>query len=117
MVDRSLLNGFEEMVTFIMKFEKPFYSVSMVRSCLRKACPEKIHSQIKVMRAFKDSMGACFDVPSSIASYFEEIFKHMMEERRTDYTVYRATTLPELKEDDNRMMMGNQGGYGGYGGG
>ena len=43
MIDRSLLNGFEEMVTFIMKFEKPFFSVSMVWSVLRRTCPEKVH--------------------------------------------------------------------------
>lgn len=106
MIDRSLLNGFEEMVTFIMKFEKPFYSVSMVWSILKRECPDKIVGQIKVMRAFKDMIGACFDVPSNIAVHFEDIFKNIMEERRANYQVYRATELPELKEDDNRMMGG-----------
>ena len=62
-------------------------------------------------------MGACFDVPSPVANMFEDIFKHMQEERRTDFTVNRATSLPELKEDDNRLMQGGgSGGYGGYGG-
>ena len=118
MIDRSLLNGFEDMITFQMQFEKPFFSVSMVRSVLRRACPDDINNQIKFIRAFKDMTGACFDVPSASAQHFEDIFKHMQEERRCDFEVSRASKLPELKEDEQRPMMGGQGGYSnGYGNG
>ena len=103
MQDRSLLNGFEDMVTFTMQLGKPFYSVSIVWSILKRCCPD-MHGQIKVMRAFKDMTGACFDVPSSLAEKFEAIFQHMQEERRVDFEVARAMKLPELKEDDTRMM-------------
>ena len=77
----------------------------MVWSILRRETPDKINSQIKLMRSFKDMMGACFDVPSAIAPQFEDIFKYLQEERRTNYEVFRATSLPELKEDD-RVMGG-----------
>ena len=55
------------MVTFQMVLEKPFYSVSMVWNMIRRYVPEQISSQVRVMRAFKDMTGACFDVPSDIA--------------------------------------------------
>ena len=55
------------MVTFQMTLEKPFYSVSMVWNVLRRYTPENYVTQVKVMRAFKDMTGACFDVPAPIA--------------------------------------------------
>ena len=113
--DRSLLNAQENMVTFKLVLERPFYSVSMVWNVIRKYVPDQISSQVRVMRAFKDMTGACFDVPSDYAQRFEDIFKYEESERRCDFKMCRAKELPELKEDDR--MMGNQGGYGGgYGG-
>ena len=64
---RSMLNGQEGMVTFQMIFEKPFFSVSMVWNVIKRYCPEDIHTNVKVMRAFKDMSGACFDVPDTYA--------------------------------------------------
>ena len=95
------------MVTFQMVFEKPFYSVSMVWNVLRRYCPEEIVSQVKVMRAFKDMSGACFDVPDVASERFEDIFEYEEKERRTDFRVSKAKELPELKEDDNRGFVGN----------
>ena len=105
------------MVTFQMILDKPFYSVSMVWNMIRRYAPEQISQQVRIMRAFKDMTGACFDVPSEYAQRFEDIFKYEESERRVDFKVSRAKELPELKEDDR--MMGGQGGYGGqsYGGG
>ena len=115
--DRSLLNGQQDMVTFQMVLEKPFYSVSMVWNMIRRYAPEQLSTQVRIMRAFKDMTGACFDVPSELAQRFEDIFRYEETERRVDFRVSRAKELPELKEDDR--VMGNQGGYGGggYGGG
>lgn len=42
LTDRSLLNGQENMVTFQMVMEKPFYSVSMVWNVIRRYTPEQI---------------------------------------------------------------------------
>ncbi len=86
----------------------------MVWNVIRKYVPDQISSQIRVMRAFKDMMGACFDVPSDYAQRFEDIFKYEESERRCDFKMTKAKELPELKEDD-RMMGGNTGGYGGNG--
>ena len=55
------------MVTFQMVFEKPFHSVSMVWNVIRRYAPEEIVAQVKVMRAFKDMSGACFDLPDGLA--------------------------------------------------
>ena len=113
--DRSLLNAQPDMVTFQVILERPFYSVSMVWNVIKKYVPDQISSMIRVMRAFKDMTGACFDVPSDIAQRFEDIFKYEESERRCDFKMTRAKELPELKEDDR--VMGGQGGYGGgYGG-
>ena len=117
---RSMLNGQEGMVTFQMVFEKPFYSVSMVWNVIRRYCPEDIVQNVKVMRAFKDMSGACFDVPDTLAQRFTDIFEYEEKERRTDFRVSKAKELPELKEDDNRAFGGMPGqgyGGGGYGGG
>lgn len=38
--DRSLLNGQQDMVTFQMVLDKPFYSVSMVWNMIRRYVPE-----------------------------------------------------------------------------
>ena len=65
--DRSLLNGQADMVTFQMLLDKPFYSVSMVWNMIRRYVPDQISQQVRIMRAFKDMTGACFDVPSEIA--------------------------------------------------
>ena len=111
--DRSMLNAQPDMVTFQMILDKPFYSVSMVWNMIRRYAPEQISQQVRIMRAFKDMTGACFDVPSDYAQRFEDIFKYEEAERRVDFKVTRAKELPELKEDD-RMMGGNQGVYGGY---
>lgn len=90
----------------------------MVWNVIRRYTPEEIVSQVKVMRAFKDMSGACFDLPEHLASRFEDIFEYEERERRTDFRVSRAKELPELKEDDNRMGFNNYGGpqRGGYGG-
>lgn len=40
MMDRSMLNGQENMVTFQMVMEKPFYSVSMVWNVIKRYVPE-----------------------------------------------------------------------------
>lgn len=108
------------MVTFQMLLDKPFYSVSMVWNMIRRYVPDQVSQQVRIMRAFKDMTGACFDVPSNVAQRFEDIFKYEESERRVDFKVSRAKELPELKEDDR--MMGGQSygnGYGGnsYGGG
>lgn len=117
------------MVTFQMCFEKPFYSVSMVWNVIRRTCPEEMVTNVKVMRAFKDMSGACFDLPEALAERFEDIFEYEERERRTPFRVSRARELPELREDDQRPQFpGNSfggpqrggyggGGYGGYGGG
>ena len=95
--------------------EKPFYSVSMVWNVVRRYVPEQISANVRSMRAFKDMTGACFDVPTDIATRFEDIFKYEQAERRCDFNVARCKDLPELKEDDR--MAGGQSGYGGgYGG-
>lgn len=73
---RSMLNGQEGMVTFQMVFEKPFYSVSMVWNVIRRYCDEALVQNVKVMRAFKDMSGACFDVPDQFAERFEDIFEY-----------------------------------------
>lgn len=65
--DRSLLNGQPDMVTFQMLLDKPFYSVSMVWNMIRRYVPDQLSQQVRIMRAFKDMTGACFDVPSPIA--------------------------------------------------
>ena len=106
---RSLLNGQEGQTTFKIETEKPFYSVSLVWNIVRRYCPEDISREVKGMRAFKDMSGACFDVPDSLAQRVDDIFTYEQEERRVDFKVSRATSLPELKEDE-RMT-------GGYGGG
>lgn len=100
------------MVTFQMILDKPFYSVSMVWNVIRRYAPDQISQNVRIMRAFKDMTGACFDVPSDIAQRFEDIFKYEESERRVDFKLTRAKELPELKEDD-RMMGGQGGGYGG----
>ena len=92
----------------------------MVWNVIKKYVPDQISSNIRVMRAFADMTGAVFDVPSDVAQRFEDIFKYEESERKCDFKMTRATTLPELKEDDR--IMSNQGSYGrggggGYGGG
>lgn len=110
-----MLNAQPDMVTFQMVLQRPFYSVSMVWNLIRKYVPEQITGEIRVMRAFKDMTGACFDVPSEVAQRFEDIFKYEEAERSCDFKLTRARELPELKEDDR--MIGGQQGYGGYGNG
>lgn len=87
------------MVTFQMLLDKPFYSVSMIWNLIRKYVPDQISDKVKVMRAFKDMTGACFDCPSDIAQRFEDIFKYEETEHKVDFKVSRAKELPELKED------------------
>ena len=101
--DRSLLNAQPDMVTFQMVLKRPFYSVSMVWNLIRKYVPEQISGQVRVMRAFRDMTGACFDVPTDYAQRFEDIFKYEETERQCDFKLTRARELPELKEDDRAM--------------
>lgn len=65
--DRSLLNGQQDMVTFQMILDKPFYSVSMVWNMIKRYAPDQVSQQVRIMRAFKDMTGACFDVPADHA--------------------------------------------------
>ena len=88
------------MVTFQMTLDKPFYAISMIWNVIRRYVPEQVSGQVRIMRAFKDMTGACFDLPSEIAQRFEDIFKYEESERRVDFKVSRAKELPELKEDD-----------------
>jgi len=55
------------MVTFQMLLDKPFYSVSMVWNMIKRYAPDQLSGQIRIMRAFKDMTGACFDCPSDVA--------------------------------------------------
>lgn len=69
------------------------------------------------MRAFKDMDGVVFDVPDEIIDRFEDIFNHMKSEKRIDYEIDRAKSLPILREDDSNPYQGNSGNSrGGYGG-
>lgn len=51
--------------------------------------------------------GACFDIPDSLATRFEDIFSHEAETRGLDFKIERAKELPELREDDNAGRFGN----------
>lgn len=102
MIARSMLNGQENMVTYQITMDKPFYAISLVWNVIRKYCPETISTQVKGMRAFKDMTGAVFDIPEHLSTRVEDIFIHECEERRVDFKFARATELPELKEDENR---------------
>jgi hypothetical protein len=77
-----------------------FNGVSLVWSILRKHVPESITNEIKGMRAFLDMTGTVFDVPEDMAQRFEDIFSHLKSENRIEFDVYRAKSLPELREDD-----------------
>lgn len=55
---------------------------------------------IRGMRAFKDNDGAVFDVPEDCIDRFEDIFNHLKDEKRIDFEIGRAKSLPELKEDE-----------------
>jgi hypothetical protein len=76
MMNRSMLNGQEECVTFQITMEKPFYSVSLIWNIIRRYLPEKISGNIRGMRVFVDNTGACFDVSSGDIERFEDIFNH-----------------------------------------
>ena len=115
MESRSLLTGQEKFVTFEMKFDHSFNSVSFVWSILRRVCPENVSNSIKGMRMYKDQTGVVFDVPDEHINRFEDIFLHMGEQRKQDFTLTRAKSLPELKEDAE-FTQGQGSGYGGYGG-
>lgn len=52
------------------------------------------------MRAFKDMSGGVFDIPEDDIDRFEDVFKHLKEEKRIDFEIGRAKSLPELKEDE-----------------
>lgn len=54
---------------------------------------------IRGMRMFKDQKGVVFDVPDESITRFEDVFNHLKNEKRIDFTVERAKELPELKED------------------
>jgi ATP-dependent RNA helicase DDX21 len=111
---RSLLNGQEGATTFELRLNKQFFGVSLVWNILRKYVPEDMTREIKGMRCFADQTGAVFDVLESHAERFEDIFNHLKNEARIDFSVSRSMTLPDLKEDADQGMGGNMGG--GYGG-
>jgi ATP-dependent RNA helicase DDX21 len=79
---KSLLTGQEKFVTFVMKFDQAFNTVSFVWSILRRACPENIQTSIKGMRMFKDQTGVCFDVPDEHLNRFEDIFTHLADGKK-----------------------------------
>jgi len=115
MKDRSLLNGQEDCVTFQLQMNRQFQSVSLVWNILRRYAPEHITQNIKGMRCFKDNTGAVFDVQAVDAQRFLEIFDYEASVRPQDFSIEKATELPELKED--MMNLGQSaGGYGGRGG-
>ena len=116
LTNRSLLTGQEKYITMDMKFRQPFYAMSFVWNILRRAAPQAITENIRGMRTYKGMDGVVFDVPEDQIERFEDIFSHMMSERRVDFDIERAKVLPELKEDDSAGRGGGYGG-GGYGGG
>jgi hypothetical protein len=81
--------------------------------------PTSITDAIRGMRAYKDMTGVVFDVPEEFISRFDDIFHHLKEERRIDFEIGRAKSLPELKEDEQVPTGHNtrfhQGGSGGGG--
>jgi hypothetical protein len=103
-------------------------AISYVWGVMRKFLTDDIHSNIRGMRMFKDQTGAVFDVAEENVQRFEDIFGHLRDQRRINFEIGRAKTLPELREDDAGPMGGNRfggsapsygGGFnaGGYGGG
>ena len=132
---RSLLTAQENFITIEFKFEQRFQTISFVWGILRKFLTQDITDSIKGMRMFKDQTGSVFDVPEDHIQRFEDVFNHLKEQRRINFEVSRAKTLPELREDDSfnrggpayggyggnqggygQSSYGNQGGYGGRGG-
>ena len=119
LVQRSLLNGQENCITFQMDLQQTFNGVGLIWNILRRYLPETITQKIKGMRALADKTGAAFDVEEAQAQQFEDIFSHAKESgQRMDFSVRRCESLPELLDMDR--PKGNAsfgGGFGGRGGG
>jgi hypothetical protein len=100
-----------------LKVSKPFYGMTFIWNTLKKFLPANITDNIRGMRAFKDLTGAVFDVAEHDIARFDDIFDHLKEEKRIDFEIGRAKSLPELKEEEG--YGGASGGYGAqrYGGG
>jgi hypothetical protein len=98
---RSLLSGQEKYVTFALKMTQPFHGVTLVWTILRKHLPENITNEIRGMRAYRDMTGAVFDVAEEHIQRFTDVFDHLKAENRIEFTIEKAKTLPELREDDS----------------
>eukprot|EP01135_Chromosphaera_perkinsii_P012096 Nk52_evm34s2579 gene=Nk52_evmTU34s2579 len=113
---RSLLNSSEGFVTFFMKCETEFRSVSYIWAILRKTMPASITDSVKGMRICKDYKGAVFDCPSNLVSTLESNWED------TKYTTLeKATAIPDLveapsdRQNNGRTFGGRRGG--GFSGG
>jgi ATP-dependent RNA helicase DDX21 len=96
---RSVLCGAEGYITYLVKTTKEFTHLGYIWGILKKLSADKITSQIRGMKQFKNKMGAVFDILEEHSSEFEEV---LFNDRfyGHNYTLEKATsTLPELVED------------------
>ncbi len=82
-----------------IKVSKAFYGMTFIWNTLKKYLPANITDNIRGMRSFKDLTGAVFDVAEQDINRFEDIFNHLRDEKRIDFEIGRAKSLPELTEE------------------
>ncbi len=113
---RSLLCSIEGFVTMIIRCNVEFRNLGYIWNFLRRHFKEDVVGKIKGMKAFRDRMGAAFDVPEDCYSYFEEFSQK--ESNDIGMEMEKAKTLPELEEDKGAQRpQGQQQFFGGGGGG
>ena len=113
---RSILTGAEDFITYKVETETEFNTVSYIWGILKKIVSPEIVDTVKSMRCFLSNKGAAFDLPERYSQILEESYKREMTRySHVNYTLEKATTLPNLKEmvmDQNNGFASNLKSYG-----
>lgn len=111
---RSILNGAEGFVSFLITTDKEANSNGYFWGILRKSIPEEMNEQIRGMKIIKNKRGAIFDVPEKHAKEFENAVKREKYYGR-GYELVIPTELPDMADEGSGNYR--QGGSSGYSGG
>jgi len=106
---RSLLCSIEGYITYVVETDCEFRNLSFIWIYLKRHFPFEITEAIKGMRAFKNQMGAAFDVPEQYAQDFDNFIQENPTLRT--YTLKKAESLPEFQDDPSSGRGGSGGSY------
>ena len=113
---KSMMTGEDGLVTYLLKSEKEVRAISYAYKILQNNFDESIWSKAKGMKILNNNTGVAFDMPEQVAEELDQNYKEQSCSKKTfNFTLERATEVPDLLEHNSYYSKPHKGGYKNHG--